>query len=402
MPKQASSVRDQQELHVARLMRHAALHSPHYSSQDWAGRVRSGQKVHLSDIPITPARLAKADPAKFYSTFVPGSEGAVIDKFTSGSTGEPTHIKHTQRQSHCNKLENARLRLGWGFERHMRVVHTKSPRDVAERGVVREVRNARGASQWQLNSHSSTLIIDLLRKTRATCLIGFPSEILAVLEQAPDVDFLTLISTVSEVVPQALTTLISKLPACRHYDAYGCVEAGIVAGKCSSCGQYHLASWHAIIEILDDSGRPAQPGALGRVVITPLFNLAMPLLRYDIGDFATIARKSSCSDESPVLSRIAGRERNLFKLPDGTRMTPAFDPSDALSLGIRKCKLVQISLTEVEMHYIPITPGSTLSESDAQRLVDIRLSPKLRAIPVLVEDIPAGPGGKYVMHECRI
>lgn len=41
-----------------------------------------------------------------------------------------------------------------------------------------------------------------------------------------------------------------------------------------------------------DSDEPAEPGELGRIVITDLFNYAFPILRYDNGDTAVaVGRK---------------------------------------------------------------------------------------------------------------
>ena len=56
-----------------------------------------------------------------------------------------------------------------------------------------------------------------------------------------------------------------------------------------------------------------------RVVISTLHNFAMPLLRYDIGDFAEVGDDCPCGRRLPVLKRILGRQRNLLCLPSGQR-----------------------------------------------------------------------------------
>ena len=61
-----------------------------------------------------------------------------------------------------------------------------------------------------------------------------------------------------------------------------------------------------IVEVLDDEGRPCKDGAIGRVVATPLFNLAGPLIRYATGDFAE-AGTCECGRTLPTLKRIAPR-----------------------------------------------------------------------------------------------
>ena len=106
-----------------------------------------------------------------------------------------------------------------------------------------------------------------------------------VLEGLRDLGDLSLVSTVGEVVPEDFPTVMQRWPGCRHYDAYGCNEGGLIAAKCFICSNYHVADRQTIVEILGDDGKPAPPGSRGRVIITPLFNLAMPLIRYRIGDW---------------------------------------------------------------------------------------------------------------------
>ena len=80
-----------------------------------------------------------------------------------------------------------------------------------------------------------------------------------------------------------------------------------------------------LVEVIDAAGQPCAPGQVGRVVVTPLFNYAMPLLRYELGDYAEVGPPCPCGRGLPVLTRILGRERNaLLVAPTGERYWPAF------------------------------------------------------------------------------
>ena len=50
---------------------------------------------------------------------------------------------------------------------------------------------------------------------------------------------------------------------------------------------------------------------MGRVVVTHLHNYAMPLIRYEIGDYAIAGGNCDCGINLPVLERVVGRTRNL-------------------------------------------------------------------------------------------
>ena len=87
--------------------------------------------------------------------------------------------------------------------------------------------------------------------------------------------------------------------------------------QCATCDAYHPADRHLVLELLTDEGRPARPGEMGCVIATLPFNRAMPLIRYETGDYATLAESNACSRSTEALKQIIGRERNLFKLPGG-------------------------------------------------------------------------------------
>ena len=71
-------------------------------------------------------------------------------------------------------------------------------------------------------------------------------------------------------------------------DTYSTREAGYLALQCPHAGALSPAVETVLVEVLDAAGKPCAPGEIGRVIATPLHNLAMPLLRYDLGDYAEV------------------------------------------------------------------------------------------------------------------
>ncbi|TWT81143.1 Phenylacetate-coenzyme A ligase [Planctomycetes bacterium CA13] len=68
---------------------------------------------------------------------------------------------------------------------------------------------------------------------------------------------------------------------------YGSREMGPMAFDCHQTNGMHLLMSQHLIEIVHD-GQPVLEGEVGRVLVTDLHNLAMPIIRYDIGDLARI------------------------------------------------------------------------------------------------------------------
>ena len=100
-------------------------------------------------------------------------------------------------------------------------------------------------------------------------------------------------------------------------DMYSGREVGYLALQCPQHDHYHVMSEGNFLEVLGDDGRPCQPGETGRVVVTTLHNYVMPLIRYEIGDFAEVGEPCPCGRGLPVLTRILGRQQNMLTLPTG-------------------------------------------------------------------------------------
>jgi phenylacetate-CoA ligase len=89
-------------------------------------------------------------------------------------------------------------------------------------------------------------------------------------------------------------------------EEYGATETGSLAGECAF-GRLHLWADRALFEVHDPAtGRISATGR-GRLVVTPLYREAMPLLRYDIEDTVEVSRPDCpCGWVLPVV-RVLGR-----------------------------------------------------------------------------------------------
>jgi phenylacetate-CoA ligase len=387
------------------MLAHAASHSPYYRDQPWAKTLRETKRIVLREIPITSKSLVRDETSSFYSDFVPPGHGEVKDKPTSGSTGEPMVIRKTDRHWAINAQENVRLKRGWGFGRHQRAVQISVPFDDHPSGSIEESGLPNGRQGWKLYTGETLAAYEFVRRISPTHLTSAPSVAQAILERSRELSQpldLQLITTITEVVTDELREMVRALPNCRLADVYGCVEAGVIAMQCPRCGAYHPADRHLILEIRTDSGRRARPGEMGRVIVTPLFNRAMPLIRYETGDYAVVAKASGCPRSSFGIERIIGREKNLFKLPGGQRVVPRLPHPVASKLALRKFKLFQTTETDVELHYIPVTDDVQISDEQAQQMVDKYMAPGFRVRSVRVSELPRARSGKYLLHECLI
>jgi len=391
---------------LAAMLAHAAAKSPHYRELAWAKSVRGGSPVALKNIPVTSKSIVRDHTERFYNDDVPPSEGKVVISLTSGSTGEPMAVRHTRRFHRINNQEHLRqLKLtGWGIESHLRTVNIANPTSDQPAGTILEVPQKRGRSR-AFHTTDTRQAFEFLKESDATLLFASPSMTTGILQHGADIGEqlpLKLVSTVSEIVPEQLRGLISALPGCRLADRYANMEAGLIATQCAACGAYHPADSHLVLEILDASDRPVRPGRMGRVVVTPLFNRAMPLVRYETGDYAVVAKDHRCRHSSLSIASIAGREKNLFTLANGEQIVPRLNPARLLELGLRHSKLVQRSFTDIEFNYVPKDPAAELPQSRAQALVEEAMGSGFTVTCRKLTEMPRTAKGKFLMHESLV
>jgi phenylacetate-CoA ligase len=152
---------------------------------------------------------------------------------------------------------------------------------------------------------------DWLKRVTPTYLYAGTSLIRELAKVARDGELaFEMILTRDDVVDGALRVLASTKFKAAIHDRYTAAETGYLAIQCPDTDAYHVPSEAIIVEVLDDQGRACRDGEIGRVVATPLFNLAGPLIRYEIGDFAE-AGTCECGRSLPTLKRIASRREML-------------------------------------------------------------------------------------------
>jgi phenylacetate-CoA ligase len=101
---------------------------------------------------------------------------------------------------------------------------------------------------------------------------------------------------------------------CPVVSRYSNMENGFIANQRKGELEYRINTASFIVEILDmNSDKVVPEGSVGRIVVTDLFNKAMPLIRYDTGD---IGSKVIINGEQ-YLNTIEGRKTDLIYNTNG-------------------------------------------------------------------------------------
>ncbi|MBI3223122.1 MAG: phenylacetate--CoA ligase family protein [Nitrosomonadales bacterium] len=364
----AQAIAQQQFRQLSALLLHAAATVPFYRE-----RLQSAGYDPVRES-ITPARwrtlprLRREDIQSagdaLMSGRVPAAHGRLFEHFTSGSTGRPIHAYGTELTHFFWLGLTLRDHLWHKRDLSGKLASIRSKVSEEPRqgwGPATDAAFASGPSvtlniQADLDSQLQWLI-----QHNPDYLLSHPSNLAALarhcIERHIRLPRLREVRSFGEALGPDLRRLCREAWNVPLVDSYSTEEVGYIALQCPEHQHYHVQAENLLVEVLDDQGQPCPPGEIGKVVVTTLHNFAMPLLRYEIGDYAEVGEPCPCGRGLPVLKRIMGRQRNLVTLPDGRQHWPSFPGSLWLSVApIRQFQLVQKSLQQIEVRIVADRP----------------------------------------------
>lgn len=383
------------------LLAHAVATVPHYQRddayRDWLCCPDEDAWTAFHELPLLTRRQAQEAGKALYASALPDHHGMVSEDETSGSTGVPLRYRTTSVAGFFWNVIALREHL-W------------HRRDFAARHAFIRSRDEAGlAPTWGSPSNlvfacgeSANLPIrrplsekrDWLLAMNPHYLMTTPSTLRALAEIATDgglpLPRLREVRTVGETVTDSLRQLVHKAWGAGLVDIYSSSECGLLALQCPQTGHFHVQSEWAVVEVLNPQGKPCAPGEVGRIVVSPLHNFAMPLVRYDTGDFAEVGETCPCGRGLPRLTRILGRRRNRLFLPDGDTSWPNLSSLPWVDLvpALHRFQLLQRRDHSLLLRY---EAGQVLSPDECERVSKALLAQLRCTLPLAFERVQALP-----------
>jgi phenylacetate-CoA ligase len=210
---------------------------------------------------------------------------------------------------------------------------------------------------------------------------------------------LKAIITTSEVLHESQRHFFQKIFRTKVYNEYGCGEVGSVAHECEH-GSMHISAENMIVEILDGD-RQCRPGEIGEIVVTELNNDVFPLLRYRLGDFATISYRScTCGRNLPIIENIKGRAYDIIITDDGRSFHGEFfmyifEEVERKNYGVAKFQVRQLAINDI---LVKIVPSSKYRRAEVENMVTgyskKHLGENVAIRYEIVDEIPREKSGK--------
>jgi len=344
------------------------------------------------------------------STKTPANHGRTFVSQTSGSTGEPVKVKSTSLTGvYWDVLT---LRDHFWHKRDLSCVlaairvfndkKTLSPDGARSSNWGKATKGLfRTGPVVALDIMTSVAEqADWLARNNPEYILTYPSNLEALarycMENTVKLPALREVRTLGEIVTGSLRELCREVWDVRLVDVYSSKEFGYIALQCPEHAHYHVQSESVLVEVLDGEGEPCKPGEIGRLVITSLYNYAMPLIRYEIGDLAEVGIPCSCGRGLPVIKRILGRTRNMLTLPNGDQRWPLVGFSKFRDIApVKQFQFVQTSLQEILFRIVVERPLLAGEEDGLREIIRERLGHPFEIRFEYMEVIPRGKGGKY-------
>jgi len=267
----------------------------------------------FAEIPIsTKSMIRRAYPDQAYAR----SSWLDMKVSTSGSTGEPFEAILDGR-NHGWRLASRYLFDSWmgvaPGERWIHIFgHSRLTQRLRRRLLQGELQVAADLTSKERFSEITRLLVDY----KPAGMSGVSSSLALLAKHMGDAGIsfthkLRGVFSCAEMLSDHQKQLISSTLSTNVYDRYGLRESAYIAQDCGYHRGLHINSLIVYAEIVK-GGRKTAPGEVGKLIITDLRNNAMPLIRYDTGDLASIEGECECGRGFPMLANLFGRENDYI------------------------------------------------------------------------------------------
>lgn len=312
-----------QEEQIQKLLSHAKETVPYYSKQD---------NTILSDWPVVNKNILRASCDSVLSNAYKKDE--LIAMSTSGSTGTPfTCWQDGNKKKHVN-AETLYYNGQIGFSIGKRIIYLRSVVSEVQKSDLQQF--AQNIYLLDCNDLSDKGIKEKMRfivKHSRDCgamLMGYASTLTAFQKYFDkygydDVKGAKIYGVVSgsEMLYDATRSSIEKAFNCKCVSRYANEENGFLGQDWDKNNVFLMNRADYLVEILKiDSDEPAEDEEVGRIVVTDLYNYAMPMIRYDTGDVGARVKVIHNGRERYAVGSFGGRIVDSVKDFNGNPVSP--------------------------------------------------------------------------------
>ncbi len=399
-------VRSEQWLRLKKMLQHAWDNIPYYREKFEEVRIRPEDIRGWSDLPLLPLltkddirghRERLVDPRRPRHTLIP--------RKTSGSTGVSLDFYVDEESRQWKRACAVRYDqwTGWRLGEKVGAIWGNPEYRHSWRGYVRNFLLERYTflDTLKMDEPAMAEFHRQLQRRRPTLLFGHAHSLYLFArylqrENRLDIRPKGIIST-AMVLHDFERQLVEEVFACPVTNRYGCEEVSLIACECREHRGLHLNLDTLVVEFLRD-GRPARAGEPGAIVVTDLTNLAMPFIRYRVGDVGVPSdRVCACGCTYPLMESLEGRIADYVRTPEGDFVS-GISLTENFAMHLQGIKQVQIVQERLDHLLFRLVKGEDFQEriqEEIATLVRRRFGPSMQHAVEFVDSIQQEGSGKY-------
>ncbi|MGD2247313.1 MAG: hypothetical protein PVF58_02830 [Candidatus Methanofastidiosia archaeon] len=391
----ADTLKKIQEKKLRHLVDHAYKNIPLYKKKFKKVHITPSDITTLDDIiklPLTTKDEIKAVYPE--GACAPGcSEETCLMDRTSGSSGNILNVLYDLKSFDFATAVALRSYIAVGIKPwHKFGMILRRPEEVNPMGT-RTFGLSGGLSQREL--------VHKARERQPYILAGHPHTFVAMakfMEKEGITDLNpSIILLGGELAYPSAREYIEKIFKGKTFNKYGAFETYSIAWECPHQNM-HIDADAVLLEVLTD-GEPAAPGEPGEVVVTNLWNMAMPFIRYKLDDVAVLQDPDdvcSCGRTLPLLKDLKGRCDDFIVLPSGDLIPPLrIAPYFFAVSEIDQFKIIQDAQTHMVIQVVFNTEDTTDIEKTLVSTVYTALKESIDIELDIVDHIPQTGNQKF-------
>jgi phenylacetate-CoA ligase len=403
---------------LAQLLKHAKENVPFYKTRlDPVFKKNGDIDWHRwQEIPIVKRHHLVEQRESMLAIKLPQGHGAVWEEFSSGSSGTPITTRHNILEGWVSAAVLYRAQRWHDMDWSKNSVSWQGNDDLVSNWPEgKEVRswapnwleaNNRGKSYSVNRATPQENVIEYVLRKNAPYLASRPKLLQSMAfttERLKTPLSLDVVATFGTGVTDDERDDLRRILGAKVFSLYSSGEGCKMASSCETGHHYHINPELNYLEILDDNGQPCEIGQPGRVIITPIYNTAQPLIRYEQGDIAIRGPACSCGKQLPVLQEISGRVIHLFRFPDGQTVAPSLPTKEFVAnFGVKTWQLVQTGPLEVELRYVTTDPTFVPNKAYAMDVIRRRVRPDLKVTFITLAETPLTESGKFILYKSEL
>ena len=356
----------------------------------------------LQKIPILTKELVRENFEKLKN---PNFKGEIVHGHTSGSTGKSLQFDFSKEA----------IQFRWALWFRHRARFGVKPSDVYATftGLPAVPLNQKKAPYWRenramkqtiftmhhINRNTIESIVERLNKGGFIYYSGYPSILYSLATLISDLGLKInkppkVIFTGAEALLEHQRNRISKVFGCLVTDQYGFSEGCGNASRCEN-DLFHEDFEYGVLEC--HNPRINSDGSYtGSVLATGFTNLAMPFIRYEVGDTAIwVETDCKCGRKSKTIKEVSGRNEDYVITPEGNKIL-RFDYVFKDTTSVIEAQIVQKELESIIIRIVKRNDyNNEKMEALLKKEVNSKISKLLKVSFEYVNEIERESTGKF-------